>query len=440
MYNSLIEDINFQTSNSWMRMNKKIIARVFFSYGLLIWAAVSHAGNLTLDDVERIALNNAPEIKQSDAIRHQLEEEAIADGQFSDPKLIANLSNMPVDTFDFSQEPMTQIQLGVQQDFPKGKSLKYAKSRKSHLALSERHNTNLVEIQTLRDVRLSWLDLFYWFKVSTKTQEQKVVFTNLLDIMQSLLGNNIAQQHDVIRAQLELVELDEKLIEIDKNIRLARAKLARRIGQEYSQQIHPHDYPRLPTFVDYETIEQTLPFHPIILSSKAHVSSNRDNVRWSCEQYKPGVTAGLVYGFRQGKNIDRTRRANFLTATVKMDMPIFGYNRQSRRISASQDALMASQEKEEIAFRNLLEMLDSQYANFQGYSEKDLLYNQQLIPQAQQYTEATLLAYKNGSSDFPALAHSYIMALDIKISGIKARVEREKAHALLLFLKGDGHG
>lgn len=406
---------------------------------ILINVFSASASGLELDDAEQIALNNAPEIKQLDARRHQLEEEAIADGQLSDPNLISSLSNMPVDTFNFSQEPMTQIQLGLQQSFPKGKSLRYARNKKNHLAAAEKHNSSLAKIEILKDVRIAWLELLFWIKVLEITKEQKIVFTTLLETTQSLLANNIAQQHDVIRAQLELIELDNRLIEVDKNIRVSKSKLARWLGREYINQAYPRHYPKFPELDSYQVMEEALWSHPVILAHQETISSNRNNVKWSCEQYKPGVTAGLSYGYRQGRNTNQSKRANFLSATAKMDLPIFGKNRQARRISASQDLLIASQEKEEVDFRNLVDLLDSEYAKFQEQSKQNLLYREKLIPQAKQYAEATLLAYRNGKSDFPALARSYIIELETKIAGVKIRIDRDKAHVNLLYLKGGDH-
>jgi outer membrane protein TolC len=416
----------------------QISAMLAFSLWGLTFAPLANA-LLVLRDAELMALNNAPEIKQLDAKRHMLEEEAIADGQYPDPNLTVNLSNMPVDTFDFTQEPMTQIQLGLQQSFPKGKSLKYAKNRKTHLAFVAEHNTSLAALNILRDVRLAWLDLLYWNQVTEKTKEQRSIFENLRDITQSLLGNNIAQQHDVIRAQLELIELDNRLIELNKNTALAKANLKRWLGYTRPQAYSAGE-PVLPELKSYQTLVHDLAHHPILLADRENVASHQDNIKWFCEQYKPGMTAGVVYGIRQGRNNDHSKRADFVSATLKMDLPIFGGNRQSRRISASQDTLIASQEKEEIDYRVLLEALDSQHANLQEYSRQLTLYTGRLVPHAKQYAQATLLAYKNGTSDFPTLALSHVTELNTKIGAIKARVEREKAHVQLLFIQGNEHG
>lgn len=142
----------------------------------LLWiylASISNTLALELSEAEQIALNISPELQQIEARRLSLDEESVAEGQFPDPMLSAGFLNVPVDTFAFSQEPMTQVQFGVQQSFPKGRSLQYAKQRKQHLSIAESQQKELRSLQIIRFVRLNWLDLLYWTNIADKTNDQK---------------------------------------------------------------------------------------------------------------------------------------------------------------------------------------------------------------------------------------------------------------------------
>ncbi|MCF6319376.1 MAG: transporter, partial [Proteobacteria bacterium] len=48
---------------------------------------------------------------------------SVAAGQLPDPKVSLAFLNFPTDTFNFGQEPMTQLKVGVSQMFPRGKTL-----------------------------------------------------------------------------------------------------------------------------------------------------------------------------------------------------------------------------------------------------------------------------------------------------------------------------
>lgn len=58
------------------------------------------------------------------------EDRAVSDSQLPDPTLRTALANVPTDTFAFGQEPMTQAQVGLRQEIPRGSTFA-AKPRKA---------------------------------------------------------------------------------------------------------------------------------------------------------------------------------------------------------------------------------------------------------------------------------------------------------------------
>ncbi len=406
---------------------------------LLAVLSCSNAQLLAMDlnGAVHAALRNAPEIRKTIANQNKLSQEAIADSQLPDPMFTAGIMNLPTDSFDFDQEPMTQIQIGLQQSFPKGRSLKYSREKKEHLALATKQFEETLKLQITKNVRLAWFELLFWQKVLEKTNEQKKVFADLLDVTESLLANNKAQQHDVIRAQLELSELDVRITEVEKNIDVAKANLLRWIGQEYRGQSYSSLYPTLPQLAEFKDLQIQLHEHPILAADNATIASAKSNLKWACEQYKPGFTTGLAYGFRQGRNIDDSRRADFVSMNVKMDLPFFRANRQDRRVLASKESLVETQEKQDIDHKELLRTLEEEYSKWKQFSSNLTLYTNKLGPQAKQYSQATMLAYRNGNSDFATVARSYVRELDTMIATVKTRIDRDKAHINLLYLMGN---
>ncbi len=81
-------------------------------------AASVEVAMLTLDRAVEIALQNNPGLAglraRADAMRTMPSQA----GALPDPILSLNAMNLPTDTFDLDQEPMTQIQLALSQSFP----------------------------------------------------------------------------------------------------------------------------------------------------------------------------------------------------------------------------------------------------------------------------------------------------------------------------------
>ena len=420
-------------------MDRKRRVRVKFSMSLLFmllgWG-VAYAAPLTLRQAEMAALSQSPEVKSLQAKTNALGQSAIAAGQLSDPKLMLGAMNVPVDTFNFSQEPMTQVQVGLMQAFPRGRSLHYKSIQKHDLSVAESHKQQAMRLQVLQGVRLSWLNLFYWVHAKRIVMKQKKVFQHLVKVTESMLANNKAQQKDVIRAQLELTELDNQLLDINQQIETARATLARWVGPGLAATANPR---RLPAWASPPTpahFHHTIKKHPILKTDAALISSGQAGIQLAEQQYKPGFTVGVAYGFRQGQNIDGRKRSDFLTAQVSMDLPLFTHNRQDRTLRASQENLLSNEENQMSDYRQLLETLKAQYAAWREQRRSAWLYRSQLIPEAKQYAEATMTAYQNTQTDFPTLARAYVRELNTELGGLKALVHQHIARANLLYLQG----
>jgi outer membrane protein TolC len=391
---------------------------------------------LTLKEAENRALAQAPEIKSLQAQTYSMEQSAIAAGQLSDPKLLLGALNVPVNTFDFGQEPMTQKMVGLQQDLPRGRSLHYRSLQKKDLARAESFKLKAMQLQVLQGVRLSWLHLYYWLHAKHIILGQKKVFRNLLQVTQSLLANNKAQQKDVIRAQLELTELDNRLLEMNQQIDTARAELERWIGPVLAQKAQPEKLLRLPSLPTTKELCSRIKHHPVLKTDEALIFAERAHINLAEQQYKPGFNIGAAYGFRQGHNIDGSKRADFLTAQVSMDLPLFPKNRQDRIVNARIASLAAAKENQMSHYRLLREALKTQIASWEQQHQSVLLYQKHLTPEAQQYAQATLIAYQNAQTDFPTLARAYVRELDTELGGLKARVSQDIARVNLFYLEG----
>lgn len=420
-----------------MEQHRKHSALLKLSLFVLVFMGhVANATPLTLKQAEQAALSQSPEVRSLRAKTEALGQSAIASGQLSDPKLMLGVMNVPVDTFNFNQEPMTQVQVGLMQAFPRGRSLHYKSLQTYDLSVAELHKQQVMRLQVLRGVQLSWLNLYYWIQTKQIVLKQKNVFQHLVKITESMLANNKAQQKNVIRAQLELTELDNQLLNINQQIKTARATLGRWIGPALAKEAAPKQLPNWlspPTRLQFQ---HDLAQHPILKTDAALISSGYAGVKLAEQQYKPGFTVGVAYGFRQGRSMDAQRRSDFLTMQVSMDIPLFTHNRQDRTLRASQENLLSNEENQMSDYRQLLETLKTQYAAWQQQHQSACLYRSKLIPKAKQYAEATMTAYQNTQTDFPTLARAYVHALNTELGGLKALVYQHIARANLLYLQG----
>lgn len=389
-----------------------------------------------LHTFESKALHYSSELR---ALRNQQEakqEQAVAAGQWKDPKLMLGAMNVPVDSFNFSQEPMTQIQAGLSQQFPKGKSLYYRSLSTEQDARAVGYQARLIKLTVLKNVRIAWVNLYFWQHSKHLVLAQKKVFRSLLKVTESLLSHGKAQQKDVIRAQLELNTLDDQLISINQNERVAKAVLARWVGSKDLNRAFPKRLPFWKSPSSLKKLYTEIRNHPLIKRDQELIQANNASVHYAEEQFKPGVTAGVMYGYRQGKNMNGSARSDFVSANLSIDLPLFTKNRQSRLLKASENKLSATQENELTDYRSLNEALKTAYANWRSASKSSWLYQKHLVPEAMLYAKSTRIAYQNTETDFPTLARAYVRELNTKLMALKTNVTAVKSRIDLLYLQG----
>lgn len=420
-------------------MNLKQVQRIVLSALALFSAPCwcnEYETSFSLIQAENAAITQSPELKSLQAKTEEFDAEAIAARQLPDPHLRLGTINVPVDTFNFSQSPMTMVQVWLEQDFPKGKTLHYRSTQTQNFSTAESQKKQVMQLQILQAVRRSWLETYYWLNAGQIVTTQKVIFKHLLSVTESMLANNKAQQKDVIRAQLELTELENKLLEIEQELVTTRAELARWVGDELALKALPQKLPTWQTPPSVEEMQPIIKQHPVLKTDSALILASREDVHLAEQDYKPEFKTELAYGFRRGVNFDGRKRSDFLTAQVRLDLPIFTHNRQDRTLKARKENLSSNREDQISHYRQLKEILEKEEIAWKQHKKRAVLYEEALVPEAKQYAEATMVAYQNDLTDFPTLARAYVRELNTELAGLKESVDRDIARINLLYLQG----
>jgi len=100
-------------SVKYLNISKLLFSLVFF-VGML---PADNASALNLKQAERLAIQSDPSIESFKATSRSFVDESIADDTLPDPKLRLGAVNVPMDSFDLQQEQMTQLKVGIVQNF-----------------------------------------------------------------------------------------------------------------------------------------------------------------------------------------------------------------------------------------------------------------------------------------------------------------------------------
>lgn len=404
---------------------------------LLLLVPVVHASQLSLKQAEQVAVDNDPMLAGIQAQSRALHEKSVADGQLPDPKVKLGLANFPTDTFRRDQEPMTQLQLGVSQMFPRGNSLQHLSRRTALMADGEQARAQDQRGKARRATRHAWLETYYWIQAGDIVRQNKQLFLQLANITRRQYATGRSNQQDVIRAELEAGLLDDRLTRISTMEQKNRAQLARWVGTDMARLPLSAEFPVLPGVRTHEQLLSGLTNHPSLQTVEAQVAARQQTVALAREAYKPAWSLDVTYGNRDGLNNNGSERADFLSAMVVVDVPIFTSKRQDKRLAASQFQLDAGKQMRETRQRELVQMLDESHANYLHLGERIRRYEDALLPQAQANAQAALNAYQSEKGDFTKLMRARITDLETRLQALRLRVDHARAQAELIYLAGE---
>lgn len=389
---------------------------------------------LGLAEALHLALESDPAVSASRFRAVALQEQSVADGQLPDPRLTLGVFNVPLDDLSMRKEGSSQLRTGIKQAFPRGHSLRYRQQRTAWLGKAEQARTLLTKQQIIRDVRETYLELYYQEKAASIIEQSHDLFHQLVDITRAHYASGRVSQQDVLQAQLELSRLDERATQISTQSDVQRAKLTRWIGDAGRDPIS-QTFPDLPEPASKAELRASLVRHPAVASASAQVEADQQMVKAAREQYKPGFDVGLEYRKRFGNEANGSDRPDMMAAMVTLDLPLFTDKRQDKRLAASQQQAEAAMQVREQRLREMQRTLESDYARWQRLGEQETLYREHLLNEAGDNAAAALASYQSGINEFNTLMRARITELDVRLQDIRIHVDRARAQARLLYLE-----
>lgn len=394
---------------------------------------------MSLQEAEHLAL-------QRDTVTRSLEQKAIAfDEQatatqaWPDPRISFGAQAVPTDTFDLEQEPMTQLVIGYQQMLPRGDSLDYASESQQAMSRQQRAMLKRREREVLLQVRKAWYDMVLQSEAIRIIQANRQLFIRMLDISQSYYASGRQQQQDVVQAELEISLVDDRLEQAYSDLSVARAGLAKWIGEENlkDDMSFRKSEVGIKPLPDWAAISSSLESNPELLVVNENIVSQQKQLDMANEQYSPQWGFNINYGKRAGENMDGSDRADFLSAMVTVDLPVFTGNKQDREVSAARSRLQATRYEQVDIKRMLLQRMQQVNARLQKLHDRYQLYQDRVLPQAQQNARVALRGYQSGVVNFFTLTRARVTELNTRLSELRIRIDYNKAYAELQYLTGE---
>lgn len=408
---------------------------------------------LTFKKAIKVAQKNDPWLEGSRHRQQSLTLLSYAANTLPDPKVSVAFANLPTDGFDFSQEGMTQFKVGFSQMFARGDSLNIKnrqlqlQSQQQPFQRQDRMSKVAVTVGTL------WLDLYRVQQSITLIERNRSLFEQLAEVAEASYGSGLGKtrQQDIVRAQLELTRLEDKLNQLQQQDDSYQGMLGQwLINFSLNSQskltdnnalifkfpfIVSEEQPKLELinhasvyseqWLSTDKLSALLSFHPSVKSIDKKIDATKTGIKLAEQQYQPQWGINASYGYRADDSMGNSR-ADLFSVGVVFDVPLFTENRQDNEVKSAISKTESIKTEKLLLLRKLMSAFTSSKGQLIRLTERQALYQDKLLPQIHDQAEASLTAYTNDDGDFAEVVRARIAELNAEIDFLAIKVQKQK--------------
>ncbi len=326
-----------------------------------------------------------------------------------DPVLSANLVNLPLDSFSFTQEGMTQFQVGITQVLPYPGKLALRSVVANQEARAVESDLEEKRLQLVRDVKTVWWNLFYLDRSLEVLARNQLLLKQFVNVAETRYKVGQSMQQDVLLAQLELTQLSNSVIRV-QNMRaneVTRLNVLMDRPASNAIQLAASVDETLLTLGNSEALQQkAIAARPKLAAQTERMGAAHSRIELAKKDYAPDFKVGVMYGLRNGDNPNGSSRADFGSIHFSMNLPLYIGSKQKRAVNQRnaewlQQKYSFQEQRNQVASQVQLAISD-----YQRSTEQARLFQLEIIPQARQTVEAMMAGYQVGKVDFLNLIRS----------------------------------
>ncbi len=380
---------------------------------------------MSVEDAVATALGSNPEIRAAVRRLSLVQLRTATARSLDDPMLMMRDWDTPVTKpWDLNR---AQLMVSIQQTFPS----RLKRDARARLAEDDA-GVAAFDLETLRqelaaEVRKLCFELLRNADELRLQARQSSLLKESLDVALAQYATGKDSQADVLRAQMALTRLNEKLIELEEERDNARAELNALMGRPADEAIEIAGSYALPAALpSIEELEQTAMEHrPELAALRTQIARSRDEGKLTRLWLKPDFTVGLGYMLMPAGSDAR----NAYMAEVTMNLPWLNRERHDGEAKQADAATDVSQaELDARAASVFLEIRQAQIAVLAA-EKRVKLYRDTLLPQAEASFKASTAAYQNNRAEFMSLIDAQNLLLEIQTATYKASAAADEGRS-----------
>ncbi len=330
--------------------------------------------------------------------------------------------------------------LGVRQRLPWFGKLSLAEAAARARAAAEAEHFRAVRLDVALSVTRAFAEYAYLARAIEVTEERLTLLGALDGVVRSSYSSGSASYGDVMKAQIGVARAEDSLASLLARKRASSSRLAAAVGIRTDVELPLPDV--IPDAASPQGSQEATLFEeqsPDLLSLRHETEAARYERQLARRAYFPDLTVGVDYIATDDALMPvEDSGKDPLIGVASINFPLwFGKHRAAVRQAES--ALEANERMTEQRTIELVAELRMAEFAFDDALRRASLYEERLVPAAEQSVVATDAAYRAGASDFDALVAAHEAALEFELALARSRADALIAAAELARLTGTGY-
>lgn len=415
-----------------IHFHRVAVAALVFAMGLPSWADTPLTP-LSLAEALTTAVDRSLQVVAQEAVAASAREQAVAAAQLPDPVLKLGVENLPVngeDRFSLTNDFMTMRRIGVTQELPRAEKRQLRAERFGRDAQRAHAERQLAIATVQRNTATAWLDRYYTLAMRELLQRQMEETQLQVQSAQTAFGNGRGNQADVFAARAALVMLEDRLSQVDRQSRGAGLVLERWVGVA-AERPAAGPPPWQNTALDGALVREHLVQHPDLMVAAAQVDAAQTDRKLAQANAQGDWSVEASYSQRGSSY------SNMLSFGVNIPLQLDPKNRQDREVSAKAAQVREAQARFDDMLRSHEADVRSLLNDWRNGKERVARFNDQLVPLAQQRTQAALSSYRADKGDLASVLAVRRDEIDIRLQALGVEQDTARVWAQLHYLTPD---
>ncbi|MCC5785817.1 MAG: TolC family protein [Phycisphaerales bacterium] len=378
------------------------------------------------DDYIRYALYNSPEVEAAYQRWRAAGERLPQASALPDPR--ANLR------YSFMDDEATA---GIMQSFPWPGTLRSREDAAASAAMAAWREFEAVRMAVAERVLISLHELAYVDAAIRITGENLELIRSFEEVVRSRYRVGTGSHPELIRVQVELGQMEDRRAELLALRPVYVAELNALLNRASLAEIRPVS--RLPGLRIASDVSSVIAVaqraNPTLLALDERAEEQRLLAKAARKSGLPEFSAGIDYMFYEGHVVNRTGAGDPVMVTIGMTIPLWRerYNAGVREALTSRLAVSSQRSNES---NRLSASIHRAWFEHTDADRRVRLYEQSLIPKAQESLRASLAGFRAGDTRFLDLLDTERTLLEFELAAERARADRGQSLARLHRLVG----